>query len=146
MTFVHDGDIRRADVLAIPEPNRTHALENHRSEREVETALRARVEALLRIAAANGAETLIVGAFGAGPQGFDAEVVIELFRSWIAAHPGAIGHITFAVPRAVLAPFEDAFGEEREPEPVVVAPTETEEDDEDDFDPNDLPEGITFRS
>ena len=146
VTFVHDGDIRRADVLAIPEPNRTHALENHRSEREVETALRARVEALLRIAAANGAETLIVGAFGAGPQGFDAEVVIELFRSWIAAHPGAIGHITFAVPRTVLAPFEDAFGEEREPEPVVVAPTETEEDDEDDFDPNDLPEGITFRS
>ena len=146
VTFVHDGDIRRADVLAIPEPNRTHALENHRSEREVETALRARVEALLRIAAANGAETLIVGAFGAGPQGFDAEVVIELFRSWIAAHPGAIGHITFAVPRAVLAPFEDAFGEEREPEPVVVTPTEAEEDDEDDFDPNDLPEGITFRS
>ena len=146
VTFVHDGDIRRADVLAIPEPNRTHALENHRSEREIGTALRARVEALLRIAAANGAETLIVGAFGAGPQGFDAEVVIELFRSWIAAHPGAIGHITFAVPRAVLAPFEDAFGEELEPEPVVVAPTEAEEDDEDDFDPNDLPEGITFRS
>lgn len=132
-------------MLAIPEPNRTHALENHRSEREVETALRARVEALLRIAAANGAETLIVGAFGAGPQGFDAEVVIELFRSWIATHPGAIGHITFAVPRAVLAPFEDAFGEEREPEPVVM-PTEAEGDDEDDFDPNDLPEGITFRS
>ena len=50
------------------------------------------------------------------------------------------------MPRAVLAPFEDAFGEAREPAPVVVAPTETEEDDEDDFDPNDLPEGITFRS
>ena len=73
-------------------------------------------------------------------------MVIELVRSWIAAHPGAIGHIAFAVPRAVLAPFEDAFGEEREPEPVVVTPTEAEEDDEDDFDPNDLPEGITFRS
>lgn len=42
--------------------------------------------------------------------------------------------------------YEDAFGEEREPEPVVVTPTEAEEDDEDDFDPNDLPEGITFRS
>ena len=146
VAFVRDGTIRRADVLAIPEPNRTHALENHRSEREVETALRARVEALLRIAAANGAETLIVGAFGAGPQGFDPEVVIELFRSWIAAHPGAIGHIMFAVPRAVFAPFEDAFGEECEPEPVVAAPAEVEEDDEDDFDPNDLPEGITFRS
>ena len=142
-------------MLAIPEPNRTHALENHRSEREVETALRARVEALLRIAAANGAETLIVGAFGAGPQGFDAEVVIELFRAWIAAHPGAIGHITFAVPRAAFGAFDDAFGafddafgEEREPEPDrSMRPADTtEEDDEDDFDPNDLPEGITFRS
>ena len=87
-----------------------------------------------------------MGAFGAGPQGFDPEVVIELFRAWIAAHPGAIDHITFAVPRAVFTPFEDAFGEAREPEPVAVAPAETEENDEDDFDPNDLPEGITFRS
>ena len=60
--------------------------------------------------------------------------------------PISWSRLTIAVPRAVLAPFEDAFGEEREPEPVVVAPTETEEDDEDDFDPNDLPEGITFRS
>ena len=135
-------------MLAIPEPNRARALENHRSEREVEVALGARIEALLRIAAANGAETLIVGAFGAGPQGFDAEVVIELFRAWIAAHPGAIGHITFAVPRAAFGAFDDAFGEVREaaPQPTDVTADATAQDDEDEFDPNDLPEGVTFRS
>lgn len=148
VTFTRDGEIRHADVLAIPEPNRARALENHRSEREIEVALGARIEALLRIAAANGAETLIVGAFGAGPQGFDAEVVIELFRAWIAAHPGAIGHITFAVPRAAFGAFDDAFGEVREaaPQPTDVTADTPAQDDEDEFDPNDLPEGVTFRS
>ena len=148
VTFTRDGEIRHADVLAIPEPNRARALENHRSEREIEVALGARIEALLRIAAANGAETLIVGAFGAGPQGFDAEVVIELFRAWIVAHPGAIGHITFAVPRAAFGAFDDAFGEVREaaPQPAEAAADTPAQDDEDEFDPNDLPEGVTFRS
>lgn len=146
VVFTRDGEIRHADVLAIPEPNRTHALENHRSEREVEVALAARIEALLRIAAANGAETLIVGAFGAGPQGFDAEVTIKLFADWIATHPGAIKHITFAVPRGAFAAFDNAFGEVRTPEPVATAAPVEPENDEDDFDPNDLPEGITFRS
>lgn len=147
VTFTRDGEIRHADVLAIPEPNRAHALENHRSEREVEVALGARIEALLRIAAVNGAETLIVGAFGAGPQGFSPEVVIELFRAWISAHPGAIGRIVFAVPRASFAAFEDAFGEKREAAPTApVAAPAADADDEEDFDPDDLPEGVTFRS
>ncbi len=148
VAFVRDGDIRHADVLAIPEPNRSRALENHRSEREVSAALAARVEALLRIAAANGAETLIIGAFGCGPQGFAPEVAIELFRAWIAEHPGAIGHITFAVPRASFAAFDEAFGsapEQPEPQAQPSADQDTEEDEED-FDPNDLPEGITFRN
>lgn len=146
VVFTRDGEIRRADVLAIPEPNRAHALENHRSEREVEVALTARIEALLRIAAANEAETLIVGAFGAGPQGFDAEVVTKLFANWIAAHPGVIKHITFAVPRGAFAAFDNAFGEAHEPEPVAPATPTEPEDDENDFDPNNLPEGITFRA
>ena len=148
IAFVHDGDIRHADVLAIPEPNRARALENHRSEREVATALATRIEALLRIAAANEVETLIVGAFGCGPQGFEPAVTIELFRTWIDAHPGAIGHIVFAVPRASFAAFDEAFGSTPEqPEPAPQTASEQHaEDDEDDFDPNDLPEGITFRS
>ncbi|MDY4989128.1 MAG: TIGR02452 family protein, partial [Ellagibacter isourolithinifaciens] len=148
VAFVRDGTIRRADVLAIPEPIRTRALENHRSERECEHTLADRIEALLRIAAANGAETLVVGAFGCGPQGFAPELPISLFKAWIEAHPGAIAHITFAVPRASFDAFDAAFGEKKTPEPEVVPTAVADEDAEDDFDfdPADLPEGVTLRA
>lgn len=148
VAFVHDGDIAHADVLAIPEPNRTRALENHRSEAEASVALANRIETILRIAAAQGAETLIIGAFGSGPQGFGAQVVIELFQAWFAAHPGAIGSVVFAVPRAAYDAFNDAFGEAVIVEDAAPAEdvSEAEDEDEYDFDPNDLPEGVTFRS
>lgn len=148
VAFVHDGDIAHADVLAIPEPNRTRALENHRSEAEASVALANRIETILRIAAAQGAETLIIGAFGGGPQGFEAQVVIELFQAWFAAHPGAIGSVVFAVPRAAYDAFNDAFGEEVVVEDAAPAEDVSEAVDEDeyDFDPNDLPEGVAFRS
>ncbi len=148
VAFVRDGAIAHADVLAIPEPNRARALENHRSEAEADAALANRIEALLRIAAANEAETLVVGAFGAGMSGDCAPRVIELFKAWIAEHPAAIANIIFAVPRGVYDTFNAAFGAPAEEEVQVEAPTaDTEEEDDDfDFDPNDLPEGITFRS
>ena len=148
VAFVRDGVIRRADVLAIPEPVRARAIENHRSERECEHTLADRIEALLRIAAANGAETLVVGAFGCGPQGFAPELPISLFKAWIEAHPGAIGRIVFAVPRASFDAFDAAFGEKKAPEPEVVPTAVADEDAEDDFDfdPADLPEGVTLRA
>lgn len=146
VAFVSDGTIRRADVLAIPEPVRARAIENHRSERECEHALASRIESLLRIAAENGCETLVVGAFGCGTQGFDAEMSVGLFKAWIEAHPGAIAHITFAVPRASFDAFDAAFGEKKAPEPEVVPTAVADEDAEDDFDPADLPEGVTLRA
>ena len=148
VAFVRDGSIAHADVLAIPEPNRARALENNRSEAEADAALANRIEALLRIAAANEAETLIVGAFGAGMSGEFTPTVIELFKAWFAAHPGAIANVVFAVPRGTFAAFDEAFGAPAEEEPAMEeAPAEAaEEDDEFDFDPNDLPEGVTFRS
>ena len=147
VAFVRDGTIRRADVLAIPEPIRARALENHRSERECEHALASRIESLLLIAAESGCETLVVGAFGCGPQGFAPELPISLFKAWIEAHPGAIGRIVFAVPRASFAAFDAAFGEKKEPEPSATpAPEGDSEEDEFDFDPADLPEGVTLRA
>ncbi len=144
VVFSREGQIRTADVLVIPEPNRQHALENHRSERECDTCLAARIETLLRIAAANQVDNLIVGAFGCGRQGFPAAQVIELFQNWIAAHEGSIPNIVFAVPRFQFDEFNKAFGA---PEPPVeaAAPTEEPEEDENAFDPNDLPEGVTLR-
>ena len=99
-------------------------------------------------AAENGCETLVVGAFGCGPQGFDAEMSVGLFKAWIEAHPGAIAHITFAVPRASFDAFDAAFGEKKAPEPEVVPTAVADEDAEDDFDfdPADLPEGVTLRA
>ncbi len=144
VVFSREGQIRKADVLVVPEPNRQHALENHRSERECDTCLAARIETILRIAAANGVDNLIVGAFGCGRQGFPADQVIELFQSWISANPGSIPHIVFAVPRFQFDAFDSAFGTPEPPAEAVI-PESEEEEDEDAFDPNDLPEGVTLR-
>lgn len=142
--FSRGGDTRRADVLAIAEPIRAFALENHRSERECDKALADRLETIFRIAAANGVETLIMGAFGCGRNGYPVAQVIELIKAWISQHPGAVPNIVFAVPRFNFDAFQEAFGQ-----PVVEEPVEVveEEDDEEREDWRDieLPEGITLR-
>lgn len=143
VAFSHEGTLRKADVIALPEPNRARALANHRSERECDQALAKRIETLLRIAATGGCETLVCGAFGCGREGYDEQQVIDLFQAWIEAHPGVIGHLVFAVPRARFDAFDAAFGKPKVEEiaPVVV------EEDEDEFDLTsiELPEGVTLR-
>lgn len=141
VVFMRGGAVKKVDVIVVAEPQRVRALENHRSERECDNALRDRVETFLRIAAANDCETLVCGAFACGNLGYDPQQVIELFRVWIAAHPGAIPRIVFAVPRAFAAAFEEAF----EPEEEIVVSVPTEEEDDEDWRTIDLPEGITLR-
>lgn len=146
--FSRGGDVRRADVLVIAEPVRAFALENHRSERECDKALADRIEAIFRIAAANGTETLIVGAFGCGRNGYPVEQVIELIQNWIAEYPGAVPNVVFAVPRMHADTFREAFGapEPERPAPVVVAEDEGDrEGDDEDWRNVELPEGITLR-
>lgn len=146
--FSRGGDVRRADVLVIAEPIRAYALENHRSERECDKALADRIEAIFRIAAANGTETLIVGAFGCGRNGYPVERVIELIQNWIAEHPGAVPNVVFAVPRMHADAFREAFGapEPERPAPVVVAEDENDRgDDDEDWRNVELPEGVTLR-
>lgn len=146
--FLRGGTVKKADVLAIPEPVRARALENHRSERECDLALANRVESILRAAAANGCETVVVGAFGCGRNGYPASQVIGLFQDWIAAHPGMVGQVVFAVPRAFADEFRAAFGEPEPQAPVAVAETEeaeSESDEDFDWTKVQLPEGITIR-
>ncbi len=149
VVFSRAGSIRKADVVAIAEPLRARALENHRSERECDTTIARRIEAILRIAAANECETLVVGAFGCGRLGFEAQQVAGLFQAWIAEHPGAIGKVVFAVPRAVADAFNEAFGTPRadESERPAAQPAAERDADEDDFDlaSIELPEGVTLR-
>lgn len=146
--FSRGGDVRRADVLVIAEPIRAYALENHRSERECDKALADRIETIFRVAAANGAETLIMGAFGCGRNGYPVEQVIELIQNWIAEHPGAVPNVVFAVPRLLADAFREAFGapEPERPAPVVVAEGENDrEGDDEDWRNVELPEGVTLR-
>lgn len=146
--FSRGGDVRRADVLVIAEPIRVYALENHRSERECDKALADRIESIFRIAAANGAETLVMGAFGCGRNGYPAAQVIELAQAWIAEHPGAVPNVVFAVPRAHVDAFRKAFGTPEPERPAPVAAVEAEGDergDDEDWRNVELPEGVTLR-
>lgn len=146
IVFTRGGDMKTADVLAIAEPNRQRALENHRSEAECDKVLADRIEAIMHIAAAHEIETLIVGAFGCGREAGDEERTIALFKGWIEAHPGAIANVVFAVPRAHFSAFDAAFGQPKKPVAEQTAPADEAEEDEGftlDFE---LPEGITLRS
>lgn len=146
IVFTRDGDMKKADVLAIAEPNRQRALENHRSERECDKVLADRIEAIMRIAAAHACETLIVGAFGCGREAGSEDYTITLFKNWIEAHPGSIGTVVFAVPRAHFEAFDAAFGQPKTP--IEKKPDPTHEDENEDIFvlDFDLPEGVTLRS
>ena len=139
------GAVRKADVIAIAEPLRARALENHRSERECDNALAQRIEAFMNIAVANECETLIVGAFGCGRLGWSAEHVAGVFKAWIDEHPGALGRVVFAVPRASFDAFDALFGKLEEAAPAVAEAVVDEDDDEFDLSSIELPEGITLR-
>lgn len=144
VVFSRSGNIRKADVLAIAEPMRARALENHRSERECDLALADRISTILALAAANDCDTLICGAFGCGRNGYEASQVASLFASWLNEHPGAIGRIVFSAPRASYDAFDALFGQ---PDTGVVEETpEVVEEEDASWSADDLPEGITFRS
>lgn len=145
VTFTRNGSICKAGVVVIAAPNRTRALENHRSPEGIDQALGFRIEALLRIAAVNGADTLICNAFGCGALGNDPQQVIGLFKGWLDAHPGVFETVVFAVPRASFDAFDAAFGAPKPEEPAVVATAGDDEGDEFDLDSIELPEGVTLR-
>lgn len=144
VAFSRGGTVRKADIIAIAEPVRAHALENHRSEAECNHEIARRIETILTIAAGNGCETLVTGAFGCGRLGYPVQQVIDLFKQWIDAHPGAISRIVFAVPRFHFDAFNAAFGQPKQEKPAPVVTDEGEEDD-DDWRNVELPEGVTLR-
>lgn len=143
VVFSGDNAICKADVLVVAEPKRSRALENQRGEQECDRTIKDRIETILRVAAANGCETLVCGAFGCGRNGYDTQQVIGLFEKWIDEHAGAIRRIVFSVPRAQFEAFDAAFGKPKEEEPVVVV--SKEDDDDIDLASIELPEGITLR-
>lgn len=141
--FLRNGDVRNADVIVVAAPNRTRALEAHRSEQECDTDLRNRIETIMRIAAANEVETLVVNAFGCGIDGNDPKAVAQIFRTWLDEHPGVLKAVLFSTRRGAE---EDAFAAFfAAPKEEVVSVEVDEDEDEEEFSIDDLPEGVTFR-
>lgn len=145
VVFSRGGTVRKADVIAIAEPMRARALENHRPETECDNEIARRIETILCVAAANGCETLIVNAFGCGRLGYPVQQVVSLFDEWINAHPGALNRVVFAVPRVHFDAFDAVFGKSEEQTPEPVATEDDDDADDDDWRSIDLPEGVTLR-
>lgn len=76
--------------------------------------------------------------------GYPVQQVIDLFKKWFDAHPGALKRVVFAVPRAHFDAFDAAFGQPKEEAPAPVTVDEDETDDED-WRTIELPEGVTLR-
>ena len=131
IVFTTGGVTKMRDVLVVAPVNRRFALENHRSEAECDMDLANRVEAIMRIAAANEVDTLVLHAFGCGFFENDPKVVAGLFKSWIDANPGQFERVVFAIAGGPsLDVFREVFPFE-ETRRTVEVKEETPDEEED---------------
>ena len=138
IVFTTAGVTRKRDVLAIAPVNRRMALQNHRPEAECDQDLANRIEALMRIAAVNEVDTLVLCAFGCGFFENDATQVANLFKQWLDAHPGMFERVVFAIAGGPsLDAFRAVFPAEDVRRTAIVEeeqPQRDEEDDEEEID------------
>ena len=88
-----------ADVIVAAAPNVKRARQEYRvSEDALLDALRDRIRFVLAICDELGREKLVLGAWGCDNNGFDAEVVAELFRKELASGDFKVKQVFFAVP------------------------------------------------
>lgn len=144
VVFARGGSVRKAGIIVTAAPNRIWALEHHRDQKEIDADLANRVSTVMAIAADQGCDTLVLGAFGCGVFGNDPVQVAGLFKQWLDANPNVFAKVVFAIPGGPnLDAFQEAFGKQEKAQPVAVA--EDEDDDDDWRNDLDLPEGITLR-
>lgn len=103
-----------ADVIVAAAPNARRAREEYRvADATLEAAMRDRIRFVLDIADALGREKIVLGAYGCGVFGWDAEQVAELFRAELAGGTHGVKQVVFAIPRTRydenLAKFEHAM-------------------------------------
>lgn len=131
-----------ADVLVVAAPNARRAREEYGvDEATLEGAMRERIGFALALADQLGHEKLVLGAFGCGVFGWDAEVVAEMFREELASGRHVARQVFFAVPKTRydenLPKFSHAFATfpDKNPRayarPVVEAKPVIEEDEDD---------------
>lgn len=135
IVFTTDGTMKKRDVLVCAPPNRNFALQNHRSEAECEMDLKNRIETVMRIAAVGQADTLILGAFGCGFFGNDAEQVAGLLKTWLTVHPGQFEKVVFSIAGGpALDAFRNAFPAKVSNEPEAPEAVDGEDEFDDDLD------------
>lgn len=107
VTFTIDGESYVVDVLTCAAPNKKAALKyGHANERSNWDALMSRIRFVLDVAADNGVDTLILGAFGCGVFGQDPYHVAYIFLMHIKHYN--FKKIIYAIPYGTnYAVFDD---------------------------------------
>lgn len=103
-----------ADVVVAAAPNAKRArADYHVSEEALAASMRDRIRFVLAIIDALGREKAVLGAYGCGSFGWDAEQVAEMFREELASGEHGVKQVIFAIPRTRydenLPKFEHAF-------------------------------------
>lgn len=103
-----------ADVVVAAAPNAKRArADYHVSEEALAASMRGRIRFVLAIIEALGREKAVLGAYGCGSFGWDAEQVAEMFREELASGEHGVKQVIFAIPRTRydenLPKFEHAF-------------------------------------
>lgn len=139
-----------ADVIVVAAPNARRAREDYGvKDAALVEAMRDRIRFALAIADDLGREKLVLGAFGCGVFGWDAEQVAELFREELATGAHVAKQVIFAVPETrydenlpkfqhVLGAFPKApsatYAEAKAAHATAAAAAAAEDDDEDEED------------
>lgn len=97
--FFHENNTRNCDVITCAAPYRKDAKMNGICDDEINNAMKERIDHILYVAYLNNVETLILGAFGCGIFGNDADTVAHIFKEVIhKKYNNAFKKIVFAVP------------------------------------------------
>lgn len=114
--FVRDDNWRTADVIVVAAPNAGAARSNGYDEEEISQALKRRIEAVLNIAANEGVDNLVLGAFGCGVFANSPQDTAKIFKEWLEEHDGIFDNVVFAVPAggANYEAFCEVFGKDNE--------------------------------
>lgn len=98
VVFEHDMKISKFDVITCAAPNKKAAQKYQNvSDKENSLALYSRIRFVLDIARDNEVETLILGAYGCGVFGQDAEEVAQIFKELLPYYD--FKKVIFAIPQ-----------------------------------------------
>lgn len=104
--FKKENQVVACDVITCAAPNKQAALKYGRvTSEENSAALKSRIKFVLDIAAEQGVDTLILGAFGCGVFGQDNYEVATIFKQQLATHKH-FKKVVFAIPDNKLSVFQ----------------------------------------